>query len=281
MDKTVQVRSLHLHTVDTLCADLVSGRAVGVGSGSEQFCLPSPQARAVLQWYVANRTKWTGNVLATDCELIADSIEKTPIVKPELPYTAGAKAPRLRLVRLQAHRFAGLHRFRTASKPPDDFELELTSPITFLEGANGAGKTSVLNAIVWALTGQLFRPQRPPELGTTEFDCELDPAAPGEDATTFRVAAVVPLPDLELERPQGVGLVDTWVELHFRDEGGNSLAPVRRTVTRTQKGKLTESVTGVDTLGVDPVSLLSGTTMTSTTTGAVPSGKKIASGTPA
>lgn len=32
MNKTVQVRPLHLHTVDTLCADLVSGRAVGVGT---------------------------------------------------------------------------------------------------------------------------------------------------------------------------------------------------------------------------------------------------------
>ena len=261
MDKTVQVRPLHLHTVDTLCADLVSGRAVGVGTGSEQFGLPSAHARSVLQWYVANRAKWAGNVLATDCEFIADSIDKAPIDKPELPYTAGAKTPRLCLVKLQAHRFAGLHRFRTASKPPADFELEFISPITFLEGANGAGKTSVLNAIVWALTGQVFRPQRPPEVGATEFDCELDPASEGQDSTTFRVAAVVPLPDLELERPQGTGLVDTWVELHFRDESGNSLPPVRRAVTRTPRGKLTESVTGVDTLGVDPVSLLSGTTM--------------------
>lgn len=261
MDKTVQVRPLHLHTVDTLCADLVSGRAVGVGSGGEQFVLATDHARSVLQWYVANRPKWSGNVLATDCELIADSIDKAPVAKPELPYTAGSKASRLWLAKLQAHRFAGLHRFRTASKPPADFELEFSSPITFLEGANGAGKTSVLNAIVWTLTGQLFRPQRPPEVGTTEFDCELDPAAQGEASTTFRVAAVVPLPDLELERPQGTGVVDTWVELYFKDESGNVLPPVRRAVTRNSRGKLTENVTGLDTLGVDPISLLSGTTM--------------------
>lgn len=261
MDKTVQVRPLHLHTVETLCADLVSGRAVGVGSSGEQFALASDHARSVLQWYVANRQKWTGNVMGTDCELIADSIDKAAVAKPELPYTAGGKAPRLWLAKLQAHRFAGLHRFRTASKPPADFELEFTSPITFLEGANGAGKTSVLNAIVWALTGQLFRPQRAPESGTTEFDCELDAAEQGADSTTFRVAAVVPLPDLELERPQGTGHVDTWVELYFKDESGNALPPVRRGVTRTPKGKLTEDVTGLDTLGVDPVSLLSGTTM--------------------
>jgi hypothetical protein len=261
MDTTVQVRPLHLHTVETLCADLVSGRAVGVGSNGEQFALASDHARSVLQWYVANRQKWTGNVMGSDCELIADSIDKAPVAKPELPYTAGAKAPRLWLAKLQAHRFAGLHRYRTASKPPADFELEFPAPITFLEGANGAGKTSVLNAIVWALTGQLFRPQRAPEPGTTEFDAELDPAQQGADATTFKVAAVVPLPDLELERPQGNGLVDTWVELHFKDESGNTVPPVRRAVSRNQRGKLIEDVTGLDTLGVDPVSLLSGTTM--------------------
>lgn len=261
MDKTVQVRPLHLHTVETLCADLVSGRAVGVGNVGEQFTLASSHARSVLQWYVANRAKWAGNVLATDCELIVDSIDKPARPQPELPYVAGQKAPRLWLAKLQAHRFAGLHRFRTASRPPTDFELEFTSPITFLEGANGAGKTSVLNAIVWALTGHLFRPQRPPELGTTEFDCELDPAVQGDESTTHRVAAVVPLPDLELERPQGSGLVDTWVELSFRDDSGNVLPPLRRTLARTSKGKLTETIDGLDKLGVDPVSLLSGTTM--------------------
>ncbi|AVS65674.1 hypothetical protein C8245_08235 [Paracidovorax avenae] len=71
----------------------------------------------------------------------------------------------------------------------------------------------------------------------------------------------MPLPDVELERPQGTGHVDTWVELYFKDESGNALPPVRREVTRTSKGKLNEAVSGLDTLGVDPVSLLSGTTM--------------------
>jgi hypothetical protein len=234
---------------------------VGIGTDGEQFALDDIHAQSVLQWYVANRTKWAGNVFAADCEAIVDSIDKAPVAKPELPYTAGAKAKRLTLTRLQAHRFAGLHRFRTASKPPADFELEFTSPITFLEGANGAGKTSILNAIVWALTGQLFRPQRPPEEGTTEFECELDPAVPGQDVTTFRVAAVVPLPDLDMERPQGTGVVDTWVELQFVDDDGNAMPPVRRGVARNLKGKLVESVTGLDTLGVDPVGLRSGTTM--------------------
>ena len=44
-------RSLHLHTLDSLCADLISAREVGVGKDDTSFTLNSVAARAVLNWY--------------------------------------------------------------------------------------------------------------------------------------------------------------------------------------------------------------------------------------
>jgi len=255
------VKPLHLHTVESLCSDLVSGLAVGVGASNSEFSLVNAQARSVLQWYMMNRPKWAGNVFEKDCEAIVDSLANLPVVRPVIDYVGGVKSKELNLQFMRAHRFAGLHRYRSAVDAPEDFELNFKSPVTFLEGANGAGKTSILNAIVWALTGQLFRPQRAPESGQTEFNCELTSASSGEDALTFKAVAVVPLPDLDIERPIGQGVVDTWVELTFVDEDGNALPTVRRHLTRTAKGKLDETESGISTLGVDPVVLRSGTLM--------------------
>jgi hypothetical protein len=261
MNDASNIRPLHLHTVESLCADLVSDRAVGVGAKNESFVLNGEHARSVLQWYTANRSKWAGNVFAADCDAIADSLAVPPKVSPAVSFTHSGKARTLTLVNLRAHRFAGLHKYRKATAAPEVFHLDFKSPITFLEGLNGAGKTSILNAIVWCLTGQLFRPQRAPESGVTEFQCELTPAAGAQAAEAFKAVAVVPLPDLDLERPSGPGVVDTWVELTFADEDGKLLPSIRRQLSRTAKGKLTESEPQLNSLGVDPVVVRSGTVM--------------------
>lgn len=261
MNDSNGIRPLHLHTVESLCADLVSGREVGVGPTNDSFTLASEEARSVLQWYLANRGKWAGNVMGADCEAIVDSLATRPRQTLAVAFSGTGKSKTLTLASMRAHRFAGLHRFRKASQAPEDFELELRSPITFLEGANGAGKTSVLNAFVWALTGQLMRPQRAPEPGLTEFECELAPTAEGNEPETFRVVAVVPLPNLDLERPSGHGTVDTWVELTFADESGRALPAVRRALSLTPRGKVTETVPDFSVLGVDEVVVRSGTTM--------------------
>lgn len=69
--------------------------------------------------------------------------------------------------------FAGLLRYGRVSDAPDAFIFTPTASVTLFEGANGSGKTSILNAIIWCLTGYLIRSQRGPELGTIEFDCEI------------------------------------------------------------------------------------------------------------
>jgi hypothetical protein len=81
--------------------------------------------------------------------------------------------------------------------------------------------------------------------------------------TAHGLTPITPMPDPSTYLPP-VGKavpLDSWVELTFVDEDGTQLPPVRRTQIRSAKGKVTESVTGLETLGVDPIALRTGTTM--------------------
>jgi AAA domain len=256
------VRALHLHTVDSLCGDLISGRPVGVGPENEEFSLSEP-ARAALDWYRRNPRKWTANVSQTDANALVDA---TAVAPPVLPGVAGrmvgAPARRLTLKRLTAHRFAGLHTFGLPSEAPPNFTFEFQSLLTLFEGLNGSGKTCLVNAIAWTLTGEMLRPQRAPEIGTIEFDCLLGSPDGAGPPSRHRLSSVTPLPEPATYLPADNYIpADTWVELVFVDEAAFELPPVRRTQSRTSRGKLEETVTGLDTLAVDPIALRLGIVM--------------------
>ncbi|MGB9089681.1 MAG: hypothetical protein WCC29_08850, partial [Pseudomonas farsensis] len=51
-------RPLHLHTLDSLCADLIAGVPVSVGDDGSTFQLKSNASRGVLRWYTKNKTRW-------------------------------------------------------------------------------------------------------------------------------------------------------------------------------------------------------------------------------
>ncbi|WP_217621795.1 ATP-binding protein [Phaeobacter inhibens] len=167
----------------------------------------------------------------------------------------------LKLVRMVAHRFAGLHVHGRPTDAPDPFVFTPTSEVTLFEGANGSGKTSILNAIVWCITGQLIRSQRVPETGMTEFHCEVS----REDGslTVHPMSSVTPMPNSDSELPDDGKPIpaDTWVELTFSDSDGNELPPIRRHQTRTSRGKLQESEPNLDALGIDPIAWHIATTM--------------------
>ena len=160
-------RSLYLHTLDSLIADLVSGKPVETAAG-EHFVLPDERTRSALEWYRKKGTAaWTTNVSAVHGEDIVDAILLTPPELSALPARpAKAKKRRLKLKKLEAHRFAGLHKFGTPDAAPANYVHEFTSSLTLFEGRNGSGKTSLLNAIIWALTGEILRPQRALERGS-------------------------------------------------------------------------------------------------------------------
>ncbi|HUN25087.1 MAG TPA: ATP-binding protein [Steroidobacteraceae bacterium] len=258
-------RPLHLHTIESLCADLVSGRAVLAGAANEPIRLEEPAARAILDWYRTHRRKWASAVRVEDTEAIVDAaIAGTPPTLPAVTGGAAAEARRFRLIGIRAHRFAGLHGYSTALARPEDLRLEPAPDLTLIEGANGSGKTSIVNAILWCLTGMIGRPQRPPESGSEEFRCRIGP--PDHDSTSdsaeLLVTPVTPLP-LGREDAPGSGegvLIDTWVELTLTDDEGKTLT-VRRAQSRTLRGKITEQVTNLEQLALDPLALRIGTLM--------------------
>lgn len=256
-------RPLHLHTLDSLLADLVSGRPISIADGTT-FTLPDDRARSALQWYRSRgAANWSANVSVTHGEQLVDAIQQSPPKLEALPARpANANTRRLTLVRLEAHRFAGLHKFGTPATPPADYVHDFLVQLTLFEGRNGSGKTSLANAIIWALTGEILRPQREPEKTDKEFECSVVAADDGDVPTYHRVTPVTPIPDVGQYRPdQNWVPADTWVRLTFVDEKGKALPPIQRIQTRTGQGKLVETPPDLRILGVDPIAVRIGTVM--------------------
>jgi hypothetical protein len=265
MSQTLKTsRPLHLQTIDSLFAELIGGDSVSVGADDAEFRLDTMDSRAILNWYHLKRPKWAGNVMTPDVEAMVSEMQ-SPLPALDVPELITPKAGRrLRLAKVVAHRFAGVHAYGTPDLPPSDFLFEPREPITLFDGWNGAGKTSLLNTVIWCLTGKVLRPQRQPESGHEEFSGLYVRSIDGNDATTsHNLTPITPLPNPDYYIPP-VGKpvpVDSWVELTFVDQDGNILPPVRRTQVRSARGKITETQSGFDSLGVDPISLQIGTTM--------------------
>lgn len=254
-------RPLHLLTTDILLADLISGRAIVTDQGRE-FCLSSAHARSVLNWYRASRTKWAANLALNDCEALIDSVSKEPPTLAAQANIAKTSGKTLRLARIVAHRFGGLHAYGDAAGAPDDFVFEPGKPISLFEGWNGSGKTSIANAVIWCLTGKMLRAQRLPDDGDKEFSCTVD--REDADPTEHLLTPVTPLPQSGVWTPDATAKsvpADTWVELTFIDEDGTELQPIRRTQSRKTSGKLTEEAPDPSELGVDPIAFRMGTMM--------------------
>jgi AAA domain-containing protein len=255
-------RSLHLHTLDSLITDLVSGRPVLTGAAKE-FALQDERTRSALDWYrKKGPSEWAANVTAQHGEDLVDAILLKPPELPALPARpAHANTRRLRLKMMAAHRFAGLHKFGTPGAAPDNYVHEFTSPLTLFEGRNGSGKTSLLNAIIWVLTGEILRPQREPE-PAEDFDCWVAPENEDDEQSTHKLSSLTPMPNVDQYRPDQPWVPsDTWVELTFADEIGAELPAIRRSLSRTPQGKPKESPPDLSVLGVDPIALRIGTVM--------------------
>lgn len=260
--KQPETQQLHLHTLESLCNDLVGGHAVEYGDEGKLFKL-SNNSRSILEWYRSNIDKWKKNLQSADAKAIVASIENEP---PELePFkiaTSGNANKRLTLVKIEVHRFAGIHAYGKESEAPGTYIFEPTKSITLFEGWNGSGKTSLVNAVIWCLTGELIRPQRAPERGDIEYDLEI--LHDGEDSSPHTLPPVTPLPRTDTYIPDAATIkvpVDTWVELTFKGQDGNLLSPIRRSISRTNRGKIQETEPQLSNLDIDPISFRIGTTM--------------------
>jgi hypothetical protein len=253
-------QELHLHTLDTLCNDLVGGHAVRYGSDERLLSLEN-DARSILSWYWKNQSSWTKNLSSTVVEGVIASLDiEAPNRKPAASASNTGDKKLLTLIKLEAHRFAGIHAYGSENQAPENFILEPSKPITMIEGANGSGKTSLMNAIIWCLTGEIIRPQRPPERGDVEFEIEIER---DEETSTHNIPPVTPMPRSKIYAPaSGDDIpVDTWVELTFEDQNKNAFPAIRRSLSRTSRGKIQEIAPDLSILGIDPISFRIGTTM--------------------
>jgi len=228
-----------------------------------RFVLPDERMRSALEWYrKRGPAGWTANVSTQHAEELVDAILLEPPELPALPARPpNANSRRLRLKKLTAHRFAGLHKFGTLGTAPENYVHEFTSALTLFEGRNGSGKTSLLNAIIWALTGEVLRPQREPE-AIEDFDCWVVAADGGDEQTTHKLSPLTPMPNVDQYRPDHPWVpADTWVELTFVDDTGAELPVIRRSQSRSPQGKLKETSPDLSILGVDPIAVRIGTIM--------------------
>lgn len=257
-----ELRSLHLHTLDSLIADLVSGRPIQSGEG-EKFALTDERTRSALEWYrKKGAMHWTASVTVQQAEDLVDAILLKPPELPALPARPmNANRRRLRLKKLEAHRFSGLHKFGTPDHAPEHYVHEFTSPLTLFEGRNGSGKTSLLNAIIWGLTGEMLRPQREPET-PEDFECLIATAGGGDEQTAHKLSPLTPMPNTDQYRPDQPWVpADSWVELTFVDETGAELPRIRRSQSRTTQRKLKVTSPDLSVLGIDPIAARIGTVM--------------------
>ena len=92
--------------------------------GDDVFEIPSSDTKAILNWFRLNRSKWQGRMNESDAEAIAGCVGKVPPAVPTGAMSIGNAKHRLRLVRVRAHRFAGIHAYGTQNNAPPDFTFE-------------------------------------------------------------------------------------------------------------------------------------------------------------
>lgn len=258
---------IQLHTIDSLCIELISGRAIGIGPENRPLALTIPASRSILYWYRSNRHKWAGQLYERDAESIVDAAALAPPNMPSIDGTRHEHTTRhLSLVKVKTHRFAGIQSYGTFTQPPEDFEFEPKASITLFEGGNGSGKTSLVNSIIWCLTGSIYRPQRPPEKALEEFECQIenDTEEAAANPYSYQLSPITPLPDPGIYQPGSNEAripLDTWVELTFKDQKGALLPVIRRRQSRSSKGKLIEEEPDTEALGLAPIALRIGTIM--------------------
>jgi hypothetical protein len=200
-----QPESLRLedYSLDEIVQLLTAGTPVHRATGSA-FSLDTEDKRKVFALYGRNRDLWPRNksIQAKEVESVLKALEgRSPTVADILP-RAGEDKPIWHLERIEVHRFGGLHRHLGPNgEDPDAFVYDLDKEITLISGFNGAGKTALLSAIVWCLTGKALRSQNMPhevhELMAVEWSADTDGEQEVDSQPDIAVPPIVPIPSAE------------------------------------------------------------------------------------
>lgn len=176
-----------------LSSILAAGNSLQISSGAD-FSLPLQDSRTVLAFYNQNRQAYWNpdkdtNILDGEIDRLLDALDRP--AKVTAPATRPAsQQQRWQLTRITAHRFRGLHRHcDDKGAAPEPFTLDLSRHVTLFRGFNGAGKTSLISAICWCLTGYGHRSQGLPAPLHTPVTIQVaNNQDSGEPNTTFERA---------------------------------------------------------------------------------------------
>jgi hypothetical protein len=255
-------------TLDEVILHLIAGDVLQVASG-EDFSLSLPESRAVLAFYSQDRRAYWNpdkDTAIRDGEIdrVLDALDKRPrAIRPAVRPTHALQ--KWRLVKVTAHRFRGLHRHcAEAGADPQLFELELAADLALFRGFNGAGKTSLLSAICWCLTGYGYRSQGLPSALHEPIQIQVrdkeDMASPTD--SDFALPVVVPIPtEDELVAVDGTPKVDTWVRLRLRSLIDGREVEIERRLEQAGRHGFKTMSAGLDMLGLSDLALQVGTLM--------------------
>ncbi|SHF80944.1 AAA domain-containing protein [Loktanella atrilutea] len=254
-------------TLDEVVQHLAAGNALQVSDGVD-FSLPMQDSRNLLVFYDQNRKAYWNpekdtSILDGEIDRLLEALDRpahaiAPATRPT------GQQQRWKLVGITAHRFRGLHRHcDDRGGDPKPFTLELSQQANLFRGFNGAGKTSMISAICWCLTGYGHRSQGLPSPLHVPITVQIKNGnSSAEPNATFELPPIVPIPtEKELLAVDGLPRVDTWVRLKFRSLVNNSEVEVERRLERDGKKNFKTTAVGLAKLGLPELALQVGTLM--------------------
>lgn len=267
MDEQSEPVRLEDYSLDEIVQLLTAGTPVRRSKGSA-FRLDTEDKRKVFAFYGRNRDLWARNksVQAKEVESVLKALEgQSPTAAQILPRAGGDK-PIWHLERVEVHRFGGLHRHLGPNgEDPDPFVFDLDKEVTLVSGFNGAGKTALLSAIIWCLTGKALRSQHMPhevhEPMAVEWSADTDGAREADSQPEIAVPPIVPIPSAEnLAKLGDSPKLDTRVSLTFTRRDTGEIRRVTRKLDIAGR-KLVAPVEGLDGLGLSALAIEAGTLM--------------------
>ncbi|MCR9137174.1 MAG: AAA family ATPase [Alphaproteobacteria bacterium] len=267
MDEQPEPVRLEDHSLDEIIQLLTAGRPVHRTKGGA-FSLDTADKRKVFAFYGRNRDLWPRNksVQSKEVESVLKALDGQEPAAVEITPRAGGYKPLWHLERVEAHRFGGLQRHLGPNgEDPDPFVFDLGKEITLISGFNGAGKTALLSAIIWCLTGKALRSQHMPrevhEPMAIEWSAETDGAPDTDSQPEIAIPPIVPIPSAEnLAKLGDVPKLDTRVDLTFRQADTGEIKRVSRRLDTTGR-KLVAPVEGLEGLGLSALAIEAGTLM--------------------
>lgn len=255
------------HSLDEIVQLLTAGRPVHRTKGSA-FRLDTADQRKVFAFYGRNGDLWPRNksIQAKEVESVLKALNGPEPTAVEIMPRAGRDKPIWHLERVEVHRFGGLQRhLGPIGEDPGPFVFELGKEITLISGFNGAGKTALLSAIIWCLTGKALRSQHMPrevlEPMAVEWSADKGGAPDADSQPEIAIPPIVPIPSADnLAKLGDAPKLDTRVNLTLRRADTGEIKRVSRRLD-TAGRKLVAPVEGLEGLGLSALAVEAGTLM--------------------